>query len=63
MRKIKCSCCYRETPLWVVFGSIQICDHCRLGVIRTMGAWGFGLSREHPFLDEFAYVGDSVIKL
>lgn len=53
-----CECCDRNQAVWVVFGSVGVCDSCRLGVVYWFrDSLGFGAN---PFLDEFMGVDRKV---
>jgi hypothetical protein len=53
MRKVTCQSCksrYGDTGIWIVFGSVIICESCRLAVIDYFKDQ-FDLG--HPFVQEF----------
>jgi hypothetical protein len=58
MKKIVCECCKNkragDSAIWVIYGSVMICESCRLAAIEWMLAWGFTFA--HPFIREISTV-------
>lgn len=68
MRKlfVPCETCpddprYQNEARWVVFGSVAICNRCRLNTIDTMRLLGFRLVDSHPFTDELSQVDRGMV--